>query len=76
MPALYGILVAAHFIACVGIWYLKQWGAQLFVIAFFARLLFNLSINDTGPGFYVNTGLNFIFILLLLRFYPRMDRNL
>jgi hypothetical protein len=42
MPAIFGTIVAAHFISCVGIWYLKRWGVQLYLLAFFAKVLFFL----------------------------------
>lgn len=76
MPAVFGILVAANFISCVGIWYFKQWGVQLYLISFFAKVLFYLSIHQFGMGFYLSTGLSLVFSLLLLRFYPKMDPNL
>jgi hypothetical protein len=76
MPAIYGILVAAFFIACVGIWYFKQWGVQLYLTVFFAKVLFNLYINESGPGFAINTALTLVFSLILLRFYRRMSPNL
>jgi len=76
MPALYGILVAANFIGCVGIWYFKQWGVQLYLAAFFAKVLFNLFINELGAGFYINISLTVIFSVVLLRFYPKMNPNL
>ena len=76
MPAVYGILVAASFIACVGVWYLKQWGVMLYLLVFFAKILFNLGINDLGPGFYIGNLLSVAFIFILLRFYPKMNPNL
>lgn len=76
MPAVYGILVAAHFIACVGLWYFKRWGAQLYLLVFFAKTIFYLSIQQTGVMFYTNIFLSVVFIIILLRFYPRMDENL
>jgi hypothetical protein len=76
MPAIYGILVAANFIACVGLWYFKQWGVQLYLISVFAKTLFYLLVNQLGFGFYFNCILSFIFIIILMRFYPKMDRNL
>jgi len=76
MPAVYGILVAANFIAYVGIWYFKQWGVQLFLISFFARVLFYISIGQLGFSFYFNTLISVVFIVLLLRVYSRMNPNL
>jgi hypothetical protein len=76
MPALYGILVAANFIACVGIWYMKQWGVMLYLLVFFARILFNLGIDDLSPGFYITNLVWILFIIILIRFYPKMNPNL
>lgn len=76
MPAVYGILVAAHFIACVGLWYFKRWGVQLYLLVFFAKTIFYLSIRQTGAMFYANVVLSVVFIIILLRFYKRMDGNL
>jgi len=76
IPAIYGILVAANFIACVGLWYFKQWGVQLYVISVFAKLLFYILADQLGFGFYLNLSLSFIFIIILLRFYPKMNQNL
>lgn len=76
MPALYGILVAANFIACVGIWYMKQWGVVLYLLVFFSRILFNLGINDLGAGFYISNLVSVLFIILLLRVYRKMSPNL
>jgi hypothetical protein len=76
MPAIFGILVAANFIACVGIWYFKQWGVEVYLLSFFGKILFNLSINAFGPGFYFSTFLSIIFATILLRFYKRMNANL
>lgn len=76
MPALYGILVATNFIACVGIWYFKQWGAQLYLFSFFGRVLFFVFIRQYTPGFFVNLVISLVFIAILLRFYNRMDQDL
>jgi uncharacterized membrane protein (DUF2068 family) len=76
VPAIFGILVAIHFIACVGIWYFKKWGVQLFLISFFCKILFYLFIHDVGISFYINTTLSLAMIVVLLRFYPKMNANL
>jgi hypothetical protein len=76
MPAIYGILVASHFIGCVGIWYFKQWGVQLYLLSFFAKTLFYLLTHQTGFGFYAGTLISLIFIIILLKYYPKMNANL
>jgi hypothetical protein len=76
MPAIYGILVATHFIACVGLWYFKQWGVQLYLLSFFAKILFFMLTNQTGISFYAGTTISLVFTVILLRYYGRMSPNL
>ena len=76
MPALYGILVAANFISCVGIWYYKQWGVQLYLLSFFAKTLFFMLTDQMEFSFYAGIGMSVAFIVVQLRFYPRMNPNL
>lgn len=76
MPALYGLLVALNFIACVGLWYFKRWGAELYVFSFLAKTIFFMLTAQTGFGFYAGTFLSVVFTLVLLKFYPKMSRNL
>lgn len=76
MPALYGILVSAQFMACVGIWYYKRWGAQLYLIVFFAKTFFFLVTGQTGFSFYFGILISLFSIVLLLIHYRRMNPNL
>jgi hypothetical protein len=76
MPALYGVLVAAHFISCVGLWYFKQWGAQLYLLAFFAKTLFFLLTAQTGVLFYLNATVSIVFMVILVKYFPKMNTNL
>ena len=76
VPALFGILVSGQFIACVGIWYYKQWGVQLYLLAFFAKTLFFLTTDQTGFSFYFGAVISLTSIVLLLRYYPKMNPNL
>jgi len=76
MPAIFGTIVAAHFISCVGIWYLKRWGVQLYLLSFFAKILFFLLFYELTFGFYYGAILSVISIFILLRFYPKMSPNL
>lgn len=76
MPAIYGILVAANFIACVGIWHVKQWGVQLYLISFFGKVLFYLLTNQLDMSFYVGSVLSLFFSFILIRHYSKMSPNL
>lgn len=76
MPALFGLLVAANFIAYVGIWYFKKWGLHLFLYSYFVKTLISILINNTGVVFYIGQIFSIFFLIVLLRYYPRMDNNL
>jgi hypothetical protein len=62
--------------ATVGIWYFKQWGVQLYLMAFFAKTLFFMLTGQTGFTFYFGMLISLAFIVILLVFYRRMDPNL
>jgi hypothetical protein len=76
IPALYGIMVALYFIACVGLWYLKRWGVQLYLYAFFSKTLFNILNEQMGGGFYFNLFASIVFIIVLIRYYPKLNPDL
>jgi hypothetical protein len=76
VPALYGLLVAAQFIATVGIWYMKQWGVQLFLVTFFSKTVFFMLTEQTGWSFYFGLIIHISFIFIQLRFYRKMNPNL
>jgi hypothetical protein len=76
MPALYGILVASNFIACVGIWYFKKWGVQLFLYSFFAKTIFFILTLQTGGSFYLGIMIFIISLIFLIKYYPKMNANL
>jgi hypothetical protein len=76
VPALYGFLVAGSFISYIGLWHMKQWGVQMFLVIFFIKTLFFMSINDYSAATIMGIIFSVIFAGILLRFYPKMDLNL
>lgn len=76
MPAIYGILVSLFFIACVGIWYFKQWGVQLYLVSFFAKILFFIFTNQVGVSFYIGNVVSIVSIVIFLKHYRQMNANL
>src|SRR3990172_9837020 len=57
-PAIYGIIVALQFISFIGVWYMKRWGAMLFISSFFAKLIFSIFTDDVS---YVGISLGVVF---------------
>ncbi|MGZ3884750.1 MAG: hypothetical protein ACXVP0_15155 [Bacteroidia bacterium] len=76
IPALYGFLVAGSFISYIGLWHMKQWGVQLFLLVFFVKTLFLIFINDLGPVSITGIVSSVVFAVVLLKNYPKMDGNL
>lgn len=72
-PAIFGILVAMSFVSYIGLWHMKRWSVQVFVITFFIKECLLVLINDVS---YVGIFFSVFFILSMLPFYKRMDVNL
>jgi hypothetical protein len=72
-PALFGLIVALSFIAYIGVWHMKRWGVNLFAITFFIKQILFVLINDIN---YVGISLSFLFIIVMVFYYKRMDVNL
>lgn len=72
-PALFGLIVAANFISFIGVWHMKRWGVQLFVLSFFIKEITLVLIDDIS---YVGFILSVLFISSMIIFYKRMDINL
>ncbi|MES2838475.1 MAG: hypothetical protein V4667_13185 [Bacteroidota bacterium] len=72
-PAIFGSLIAAHFIAVVGVWFMKKWG----VFLFFVSILISQSIHllaDNWSG--ASLILPILFLGSTIFYYSKMDRNL
>jgi len=72
-PALFGLIVAASFISYVGVWHMKRWGVELYIVTFFIKQVILYLIDDIS---YVGIVLSTFFIISFLVFYKRMDQNL
>ena len=75
-PAIYGVIVALQFISFIGIWNMKRWGVMFYVLSFFLKQCFAILINDIGISEEVGIGISIVFIVFLLVFYRKMDREL
>ena len=72
-PAIFGTLVATTFISYIGLWHMKRWGCQLFIISFFIKEMLLVVIDDVN---YIGIGFSVFFICSILPFYKRLDLNL
>jgi len=39
IPMILGIIITLQFVSLIGIWHMKQWGVQLFIIMFCIRVI-------------------------------------
>jgi len=72
-PALFGLIVATSFISYIGLWHMKRWGVQLFLITFFVKETILLVVNDISIAGIVAS---ILFVIPMMIFYKRMDLNL
>lgn len=76
MPAVYGLIVAATFISFIGVWHLKRWGAELYALTFFSKMLFFVLTKSFETTSVVGIIFSVWFIITYLIYYKRMDINL
>jgi hypothetical protein len=74
-PALFGLMISLRFIALVGVWYMKRWGAELFIAVFAMQIIFALLINSYELNKIALT-LNVMLLADFIGYYKRMDNNL
>jgi len=72
-PALFGLIVASSFISYIGVWHMKRWGVQLFIITFFIKEVLLILLEDLS---YVGIAFSLFFLISMLFFYRQMDLNL
>ena len=76
MPAIYGLIIAATFISFIGVWHMKRWGPELYVLSFCAKILFFIFTNTFGLSSVLGILFSVWFIVMYAIFYKRMDVNL
>ncbi len=72
-PALFGLLVAASFISFIGVWHMKRWGVELYVLTFFTKQIVFYLLDDMS---FMGIFFSVVFISCFVPFYRRMDPNL
>ncbi len=81
LPSLYGIIIALQFIGLVGIWHMKKWGLEWFIILLFIKnLIDNFVTNNSEASVNFELPLSFIVwlvssILIAAFFYKKMSKG-
>jgi hypothetical protein len=76
IPMILGIIITLQFVSLIGIWHMKQWGVQLFIIIFCLRVITFMFLEMYTARFYFNIFYSVIFIVFFLLHYRKMDANL
>lgn len=76
VPAIYGLIIAGTFISFIGIWYMKRWGVEAYILMFFAKQIFLWLTGDTGFSTFLGIAFSAWFIITFFFFYRKMDVNL
>lgn len=76
VPMILGIIITLQFVSLIGIWHMKQWGVQLFIIMFCVRVMTFMFLDLYTFRFFFNIFYSIIFIIFFLIHYRKMDTNL
>lgn len=76
VPMILGIIITLQFVSLIGIWHMKQWGVQLFIMMFCVRVITFMFLDLYTFRFFFNILYSIIFIIFFLIHYRKMDTNL
>lgn len=76
VPMTLGIIITLQFVSVIGIWHMKQWGVQLFIIMFCINIITFMFLELYGFRFFFNIFYSVLFIIFFLFHYKKMDANL
>lgn len=76
VPMVLGIIITLQFVSLIGIWHMKQWGVQLFIIMFCVRVITFMFLDLYTFRFFFNILYSVVFIIFFLIHYRKMDTNL
>lgn len=76
VPMVLGIIITLQFVSLIGVWHMKQWGVQLFIIMFCVRVVTFMFLDLYTFRFFFNIFYSIIFIIFFLIHYRKMDTNL
>jgi hypothetical protein len=76
VPMIYGLILAFSFISFIGVWHMKRWGVELYLLIFFIKTSFFLLTDQLNYSAYSGIFFSLIFIVIFSFYYKRMDRNL
>lgn len=74
-PAVFALLISLRFIAFVGVWHMKKWGVELFMLTLavqviLATLIESYTINRIALGIHI------ALLIAMIATYRKMDTNL
>lgn len=76
VPMVLGIIITLQFVSLIGIWHMKQWGVQLFIMMFCVRVITFMFLDLYTFRFFFNILYSIIFLVFFVIHYRNMDKNL
>ncbi len=76
VPMTLGIIITLQFVSLIGIWHMKRWGVQLFIIMFSVRVITFMFLDLYEFRFFFNIFYSIVFLIFFLVHYRKMDTNL
>lgn len=76
LPLGIGLLVALRFVSLVGLWHMKRWGTELFIVTYFVFLIIGVMLGEIYSINYFGLFFSTAFLIIFVIYYKRMDRNL
>lgn len=76
IPMILGVIITMQFVSLIGIWHMKQWGVQLFIVMFCIRVTTFMILDMFTFRFYFNIFYSLFFVIFFLIHYRKMDTNL
>lgn len=75
-PIVYGLMTAIRFMATVGVWHMKKWGAEVFAYVTLFKIMILVLVGDFTALGKVDAFLSVIFSIVFMIYYRKMSRNL
>jgi len=76
IPAIYGLIIAGSFISYIGIWNMKRWGVEWYIVFTCIKLLFFSITDQLGITVTIGAFISICFIIIFLFYYNKMSVNL
>lgn len=75
-PAIYGLFTALTFISFIGVWHLKKWGVELFLITYILKVCTEIGAKAPDNISFATIFFPLLFLPVFIVYYKKMNANL